>query len=194
MKKLLLALTALCISGFAFAKSDLAFRLCPVYEQQAYKNDDGDFGSSSTTAEIGVINYNFIDEKQTFGVFEMLGIGMSTGSSFDFSIGAAFGSDLNEVIRFNGGLGLNFLYHSETTYEADEEDFQLTKTMLGLAADMAMKLTPNRLFSPVIGVTFYYDPICISQTIKESKASYDSFKYFNRFAFSPYINFCINLN
>ena len=197
MKKLIGFAGMLFLGMLSFAKTDLQLRLCPVFSQVSYQINDEALGNAETVAELGVINYNFIDEGEHFGVFEMLGLNFSGNGCFNFSVGAAFGDDLNEAMRFQGGFGANFFYYSESNSEYSSGDgyneSDNTKIQFGVTADGQMKFTPNRLFSPVIGITFYFDPLCIGQTIKDGKSVHDNYDYYNRFAFSPYVSFCINL-
>lgn len=197
MKKIIMLLALLTASFSLFAKNDIQFRLCPVFSQVDYKLGDEILGNASTGAELGVINYNFFGEEEHFGVFEMLSVLFEGSGCFDFSIGAAFGNDLSEAMRFQGGLGLNFFYAISEDYGYSDEGYdtkQSTKIQFGFTGDASMKFTPHRLFSPVIGINFNYNPFCVSHTITDGKSVRDDYSYYSRFAFLPYVSFCINLN
>ena len=196
MKKIIVLLTLLTASFSLFAKNDIQFRLCPVFSQVDYKLDDEILGNASTGAELGVINYNFFGEEEHFGVFEMLSILFEDSGAFDFTLGAAFGNDLSDAMRFQGGLGLNFFYSIAEDYGYDDsyDEKQSTRIMFGFTGDASMKFTPHKLFSPVIGINFNYNPICISHTITDGKSVRDDYSYYSRSAFLPYVSFCINLN
>lgn len=199
MKKIVLFLSVLA-AGFAlFAESDFSIKLAPTMYQEIYALDGESKGQGKSSSDwgIGVVNYNFFGENSRFGCFEMLSFDFSSSTNVNFVLGAAIGNDVNEQIRFQGGLGAALSVEQVGSSENVSGTYVTTtrnKIRLGLTGDMAMKLTPHRLFSPVIGLSMTYNPLCITTVNVSNSESYlEAYKYYHRFAFNPYINLCINL-
>ncbi len=196
MKKII-ALLFLVVGASVFAASDFSIKLAPVISQEVYVLDGATKGGASNTWEIGITNYNFFDENNRFGCFETLSVRLNDGGT-NFVIGAALGSDANNAIRFQGGLGVGMTYcvDETTAYMGSvetTEKISKSRLQLGFVMDLQMKLTPKKLFSPVIGTTFTYVPACITTVNSSSSTYYESYSSFTRFSFSPYISLCLNL-
>ena len=143
------------------------------------------------------MNYNFFDENNHIGCFESLSYSLSNFSTATVAIGVAGGADANSFIRFQAGLGLHLSYgiESKTSYVSSSYVTTATSNLrFGFLTDFALKLTPHKLFSPVIGFSLIYDPVCSCIVNTDGTATYKAYSGYSNFGLNPYINFCINLN
>ena len=199
MKKIISAVCGLLLGSLVFAYSDFSFKLAPVMSQEVYvfSGDTQAKGNAACNWEIGIVNYNYFDENAHIGCFEMINYSFGNFVAANVALGIAGGVDAGSSIRFQGGLGLRLSYGIKTsnTYVSGTGYITNTESNLkvGFLTDFGLKLTPYKLFSPIIGFTLIYDPICNNIINTDGVSSVRAYSSYSNFGISPYINFCINL-